>query len=79
MDREIEKLQEEIVYLKRRIASLEKSENHRKAGKYFKMIVKIIMICVVGFMLWRGYDHFVNGIPKLIDDKIQSLNPFRRN
>ncbi len=75
---EIEDLQEEIKYLEKRISNLEKNENRRKAVKYIKIIAKIIFYGLIVYLLWRGYDYVVNGIPDMLNEKIQSLNPFKK-
>lgn len=78
MEREVEKLQDEITYLKKRVASLESKENRRKAFSYLKTIGKIIIVLLIAYGLWRGYDYFVNGIPRMMEEKIQEINPFKK-
>ncbi len=72
---EIEELQEEIEILKKRINNLERKENIRKAHSYFKMIIKIIIIALIVFGIWYGYNYVVNEIPNIVDDKIKSIIP----
>ncbi len=78
MNPEVEKLKSEIELLKKRINSLEGRENRRRAFKYFKMIIKICLIGLILFGIWRGYDYMVNGIPNIIEEKISDLNPFKK-
>lgn len=74
---EIEELKEEISYLKKRVENLEKIENRRKSLKYLRIIVKVIIFLLIIFMIWKGYDYLVNGLPNMLNDKIQSFNPFK--
>ena len=75
---DIEKLEKEIILLKKRISALEGKENRRKAFGYVKAIVKIVIILLIAFGIWKGYDYVVNGIPKLIENKVSDLNPFKK-
>ncbi len=78
MNNDVEKLTEEIILLKKRISILEGKENRRKALWYTKLIVKMILIGLLLFGIWKGYDYVVNGIPKLIENEISNLNPFKK-
>ncbi len=78
MEKEIERLEEEILVLQKRISVLEGKENRRKAFGYIKLIGKIISICLIVFGIWKGYDYVVNGIPQLIEDKISNINIFKK-
>ena len=75
---EIEKLEAEIVLLKKRIDVLEKTESRRKALKYFKILIKVLVIGALIFGIWKSYDYVVNGIPNLIEEKIKDINPFKK-
>ena len=79
MNEEIERLEEEIELLQKRVNILENSENRRKAAKYISIIFKILMILLMCFGIWKGYDYIVNEIPNMMEEKIKSLNPFRSN
>ena len=79
MDEDIEKLEEEIILLKKRISILEGKENRRKAFGYMKIIGKLLIITLLIIGIWKGYDYVVNGIPKIIENKISDLNPFKKN
>ena len=78
MEKDIDKLEEEILLLKKRISILEGKENRRRAFGYIKLIVKILLILLIAFGIWRAYDYVSNDVPKLIEDKISSINPFRK-
>lgn len=78
MERNIEELEEEISLLKKRISILEGKENRRKAFSYAKIIVKIVLIGLFLFGIWKGYDYIVNEIPQLIQNEINDLNPFKK-
>lgn len=78
MENDIDKLEEEILLLKKRISILEGKENRRRAFGYIKLIVKILLILLIAFGIWRAYDYVSNDVPKLIEDKISSINPFRK-
>lgn len=75
---DINELEQEIEVLKKRVNILEKKESHRAAYKYIRIILKIILYAAAAFMLWKGYDYVVNGIPNMLNEKIQELNPFRK-
>ena len=75
---EIEKLEAEVVLLKKRIDVLEKRENRRKALGYLKVLVKVLVIGALIFGVWKGYDYIVNGIPNLVEEKIKDINPFKK-
>ena len=77
MERDIEKLEEEVLLLKKRISILEGKENRRKAWGYFKIIVKIVIVLLIVFGIWKAYDYVSNDVPKLIEDKVRSINPFK--
>lgn len=76
MYKNVEELEKEIDYLKRRISTLEKKENRRKSFKYLKIIIKILIIGTIVFGIWRAYDYVVNGIPNMISEKIHEVLPF---
>ena len=78
MENDIEELEEEIKLLKKRISILEGKENRRKAFGYFKIIIKIIIIGLITYGLWQGYNYVVNEIPKLIENKVSDINPFKK-
>ena len=78
MNNDIEKLEKEIILLKKRISILEGKENRRKAFGYMKIIGKILFIVLFAIGVWKGYDYVVNGIPKLIENKVSDLNPFKK-
>lgn len=75
---DIEDLEREIVILQKRVNSLERKENRRTSYKYIRIIFKMVVYALIIFALWRGYDYVVNGIPKMLNDKIQEINPFKR-
>lgn len=72
---EIEKLKTEIKILNKRIASLEHAEHKRKALKRFKFIFNIIVLAVIGYSIWYGYDYITNYIPNQIEEGINNLIP----
>ncbi len=78
MDQEIDSLKEQITFLERRISELEKKENHRQVLKYLSLIWKILLIGAFAFGAWKAYDYVVNGIPKMIENKISDLNTLKK-
>ena len=78
MEDVIEELEEEIDILKKRISILEGKENRRKALGYAKIIFKIVIVILFVFGIWKGYDYIVNGVPRLIENEINRLNPFKK-
>jgi len=76
---DIEKLEEEIIILKKRISVLERKENNRKALSYIKIIIKVILIVAFLFGIWRGYEYLVHEIPNMMEEKIKDLNPFKKD
>ena len=56
---------------------MEGKENRRKAWGYFKIIVKIVIVLLIVFGIWKAYDYVSNDVPKLIEDKVRSINPFK--
>ena len=78
MDDDIEKLEREIILLKKRISILEGKENRRKAWGYIKTLEKIVVVILIIFAISKGYDYVVNGIPKIIEDKVNSINIFKK-
>ena len=77
MDEEIERLNTEIVILNKRINYLEKKESKRRALFYIRLFIKIIIVGIFAFAVWKGYDYVVNGIPKIVEEKVSDLNPFK--
>lgn len=75
---DIEKLEKEIILLKKRISVLEGKENRRKAWGYIKTLEKIVVVILIIFAISKGYDYVVNGIPKIIEDKVNSINIFKK-
>lgn len=74
----IEELEREIEILQKRVNILERKENRRASYKYIRIIFKMVVYALIIFALWRGYDYVVNGIPKMLNDKIQEINPFKK-
>lgn len=79
MERELSMLEEEVSLLKKRISILEGRENRRKALGYTKIIIKIVLTGLFLFGVWKGYEYIRYGIPKLIENEINDLNPFKKN
>ena len=77
MENEILELKEEIKVLEKRIDALERSNNNRKAAIYFKAIVKVCLLLLVVFGIWRGYEYVKNEIPNLIDDKVKEIKSIK--
>ncbi len=76
---EIEDLKNEIEILNKRISILERKENNRRAYKYLKLIIKVVMLLLFAYGLWRGYEYVVNELPNMIEDRIKSINPFNKS
>ncbi len=72
------KLMEEIDFLKKRVSILEKKESRRAAFKYLRIIGKSILVIAFAIASWKGYDYIVNGIPNMLEQKINELNPFKK-
>ncbi len=75
MEDKIDELMEEIDILSRKVEILEKKENNRKAFSYVRLLVKIIVILLSAYGIWRGYEYIVNETPKIIEEKIREINP----
>ena len=78
VSKDIDELEDEIEYLKKRVSILEKKDNRRTSFKYLKIIAKILFWGLILFGIWRGYDYVVNGLPNMINEKIKEINPFKR-
>ena len=78
VSKDIDELEDEIEYLKKRVSILEKKDNRRTSFKYLKIIIKILFYGLIIFGIWKGYDYVVNGLPNMINDKIREINPFKR-
>lgn len=79
MSEDVLELQNEIDTLNKRIEILEKRENRRRSCGYIKLIIKILMIGAIIFGIWRGYEYITHEIPNIMEDKINSLNPFKKS
>jgi hypothetical protein len=79
MEEELNDLRDEIDYLTKRIETLESAENRRKAAFYIKLLVKVVLIVLFAYGLWRGYDYVVHEIPNIMEEKIKELNPLKKN
>lgn len=79
MENEVIELREEIELLTERIAVLEKNESKRKAFAYTKILVRIIMLLLFFYGVWKGYEYVVNEIPKLMEEKIKEINPIKKD
>ena len=79
MEEEIIELKEEIELLTERINILEKTESRRKAFAYTKILVRVIMLLLFAYGVWRGYEYVVNEIPQLMEEKIKEINPIKKN
>lgn len=77
MENEIIELKEEMNILNERISALEKSNNHRKAYAYTKALIKICLILLSIYGIWRGYQYVTSELPKLVDEKIKEINPIK--
>ena len=78
MEKEIEKLEQEVTLLKKKISILEAKENKRQAFKYLKIFVKLALTIVLLFGIWKGYNYVVNELPNIMEDKINDLNPIKK-
>ena len=76
---DIEELKKEIKLLNKRICVLERKENTRKAFNYIKLIIKIIFFLLFIYGVWRGYEYVVNELPNMVEEKINSVNPFYKS
>lgn len=76
MDRDLEKLKKEILILNERIKVLEGKEHRRSIFKSVKFLFSILIIGIVAFGIWKGYDYVTNYIPDYLDKQIEELNPF---
>ena len=79
MNEELTELQNEIDLLNRRIGVLEKKESRRQSLGYLKLIIKILLIGAIVFGIWKGYEYIVHEIPNMMEEKIKSINPFKKN
>lgn len=73
MEANIEELNEEIELLSKRIEILEKRENRRRAFFYTKLIIKIVLIVVILFGAYQGYQYVVKEMPTMMEEKIKEL------
>ena len=78
MEKEIEKLEQEVILLKKKISILEAKENKRQAFKYLKIFVKLALTIVLLFGIWKGYNYVVNELPNIMEEKINDLNPIKK-
>lgn len=78
MEKEIEKLEQEVTLLKKKISILEAKENKRQAFKYLKIFVKLALTIVLLFGIWKGYNYIVNELPNIMEEKINDLNPIKK-
>ena len=78
MEKEIEKLEQEVILLKKKISILEAKENKRQAFKYLKIFVKLALTIVLLFGIWKGYNYIVNELPNIMEEKINDLNPIKK-
>ena len=73
MSDEIEDLKKEIIYLRKRIDVLERSERKRNASKSIKIMIKIILwVCIIIGVL-KAYDYVKNEIPNMISEKVDNV------
>ena len=79
MDDDVLELQNEVEVLTKRIEVLEKRENRRRSLSYIKIAIKIILVLAIIFGIWRGYEYVVHEVPNMMEEKIKSINPFRKN
>ena len=75
---DIKELEQEIAILQKRVNNLERKENRRVAYKNIRIVLKMLFYGLIIFALWRGYDYIVNGIPDMLNNKIQEINPFKK-
>ena len=72
MDEDIDELKEEIIYLKKRIDILEKTERKRKAFKLLRIIIKIIFYGLIIFGIWKAYDYLTNEVPNMVSEEVEN-------
>ena len=77
MESEIMGLKEEITILNERIDALESINRKRKAFTYARVLVKVILILVTIYGVWRGYEYVSHEVPKMLEEKIKELNPLK--
>lgn len=73
MEDEVEKLKTEIKVLNKRISILERNESRRKFFHRIKIIVDIIVIALIAFGLWYGYNYITNYIPDHMNEIIDGI------
>ena len=78
MDDDMIELRNELDVLNERISILEKRDSRRRSFIYLKVLFKLILIGAIVFGIWRGYEYVVHEIPNMMEDKIKSLNPFKK-
>ena len=76
MDKEVERLKKEVLILNARIKVLEGKEHRRSIFKSVKFLLGVVILSLVAFGIWRGYDYVTNYLPNYLEDKINDLNPF---
>lgn len=79
MDNEVVELKEEIEFLKERITVLEKKERNRKTCAYIKMAFRVVLLLATIYGALKGYEYLVNEVPKIINEKIEEINPVNKN
>lgn len=77
MEEDIIELKEEIRILNKRIDSLEKSNNQRKAFSLAKLFIKICFILLLIYGIWKGYEYVTGELPRIMDEKIKEINPIK--
>ena len=75
---DIEELEQEVKVLKKRIEILERAENNRKISKYLSIIIKLVIIFVIAFSAYQGYNYVVNKLPELVENKIKDTIGIKR-
>ncbi len=73
MEDEIMELKEEIGFLSHRIEILEKTEKKRHAFFYVKILVKVILILLSVYGIWKGYEYLSKEIPSIMEEKIKEI------
>ena len=73
MEEEIMELKDEINILSQRIEILEKNEKKRQAFFYVKILIRVILILLSAYGIWRGYEYLSKEIPSILEEKIKEI------
>ncbi len=76
-------LSEKVIELENRLKKIEKIEERRRNTKIFKIAIKVIIVLVIAFAIYRGYVYvnntFIKPYKETVDELVTGYNSIKNS